>query len=69
MIGSAANFPAELHTLAAQVCVRLDWLNAWGNPIERHAALEEVGVVFVRHLERAMAEAAVARAVLDQPRR
>ncbi|HET8898428.1 MAG TPA: hypothetical protein VFN09_06645 [Rhodanobacteraceae bacterium] len=60
--------PPALAALVARTCVLLDDIGEWGNAIERHIALEELGVAYAQQLRNAMTEAEVARAA-NQPRR
>lgn len=56
----------DLAARLAHAQLDLEAISAWPDPLERHAALEEFGVVFAQHLDRAMAEVDVARAVLGK---
>jgi hypothetical protein len=64
MNSAHANYPPDVGNLVEQVRLHLQWIAAWPNAIERHEALQDVGVELSRHLESASAEAAVARAAL-----
>lgn len=54
----------ELDSMVADIALRLCWIGAWPNALERHAALEDVGAVFGPALASAMVDADVARAAL-----
>ena len=59
-------YPHDLQVLVAEACLRMEWIAAWPNALERHAALEDCGATFGPCLERAMCEADIARAALGR---
>lgn len=64
---TANAYPPQLGAAVADIQMRLECIAAWPQALERHAAMEDVGVLYARHLESAMAEADVARALEHRP--